>query len=118
MRALLSVFDKKGITTFAQGLIDLGWELISTGGTLKALQDANIPVLAVEEVTQAKEILGGRVKTLHPAIHGGILNRRANKEDQGEMDALGLTAIDMVVNNLYPFEATVLNPDASEQDVI
>ena len=118
MRALLSVFDKKGITTFAQGLIDLGWELISTGGTLKALQDANIPVLAVEEVTQAKEILGGRVKTLHPVIHGGILNRRANKEDQGEMDALGLTAIDMVVNNLYPFEATVLNPDASEQDVI
>lgn len=118
MRALISVFDKKGIVEFSTGLIDLGWELISTGGTLKTLKEANLPVLAVEEVTQSKEILGGRVKTLHPAIHGGIMNRSDNEKDQGEMAELGLTSIDMVVNNLYPFEATVRKEGATKEDII
>lgn len=118
MRALISVFNKEDIIEFASGLVDLGWELISTGGTLKSLQEANLPVLAVEEVTQSKEILSGRVKTLHPAIHGGILNRRNHQEDQGEMAELGLTSIDMVVNNLYPFEAMVRNEDSTKEDII
>lgn len=118
MRALISVFDKNGIVEFSKELIDLGWEIISTGGTLKVLQDANLPVLAVEEVTQSKEILGGRVKTLHPAIHGGILNRRNNPEDQGEIKDLDIKSIDMVVNNLYPFEETVKDEKSTNEAII
>lgn len=118
MRALISVYDKNGIVEFTQRLIELDWEIISTGGTLKTLQDAGLNVKAVEEVTQSPEILDGRVKTLHPAIHGGILNRRDNEKDQGEMSELDLASIDMVVNNLYPFEATVKNEESTEQDII
>ncbi len=118
MRALISVYNKNGIVKFSKDLLDLGWEIISTGGTLKVLKEAGLHVKTVEEVTQTPEILGGRVKTLHPAIHGGILNRRDNKEDQSEMAELGLGAIDMVVNNLYPFEETVKNNTSTEAEII
>ena len=118
MRALVSVYDKKGIIEFSKSLIELGWEIISTGGTLKTLQDAGLEVTSVDEVTQFQEILDGRVKTLHPTIHGGILNRRDNKKDQGEMNQLGLESIDMVVNNLYPFEETVKNSESTDEDII
>lgn len=118
MRALVSVYDKNGIIEFSKELIDLGWEIMSTGGTLNTLQEAGLEVKAVDEVTQFQEILEGRVKTLHPAIHGGILNRRNHPQDQAEMNELGLTSIDMVVNNLYPFEETVKNPDSTNADII
>ena len=118
MRALVSVYDKKGIIEFSKALIELGWEIISTGGTLIALKDAGLEVTSVDEVTQFQEILDGRVKTLHPAVHGGILNRRDNEKDQGEMKDLGLQSIDMVVNNLYPFEETVKNPESTDADII
>ena len=118
MRALVSVYDKKGIIEFSKALIELGWEIISTGGTLIALKDAGLEVTSVDDVTQFQEILDGRVKTLHPAVHGGILNRRDNEKDQGEMKDLGLQSIDMVVNNLYPFEETVKNPESTDADII
>lgn len=118
MRALVSVYDKKGIIEFSKDLIELGWEIISTGGTLNTLQEAGLDVTSVDDVTQFQEILDGRVKTLHPAVHGGILNRRDNEKDQSEMNSLGLKSIDMVVNNLYPFEETVKNPKSTDADII
>lgn len=84
MRALLSVYDKTYIVGFAKQLLDLGWEIISTGGTERLLREEGLDVMGVEEVTQSPEILGGRVKTLHPRIHGGILNRRDNESDQAD----------------------------------
>ncbi len=107
MSALLSVYDKTGIEDFAQKLTDLGHEIISTGGTLKALQEAGIPVRQVSEVTGFPEILGGRVKTLHPAIHAGILARRKDPEHRRRLEELGISPIDVVVVNLYPFAATL-----------
>ncbi|WBW50034.1 bifunctional phosphoribosylaminoimidazolecarboxamide formyltransferase/IMP cyclohydrolase [Peptoniphilus equinus] len=107
MRALLSVYDKTGIVDFAKALEARGFELISTGGTYTALQEAGCNVTTVESVTGQREILGGRVKTLHPKIHGGILHRRDNPEDQQTVSDEGIASIDMVVNNLYPFEQTV-----------
>lgn len=118
MRALISVYDKKGIVEFSKELIDLGWEIISTGGTLTTLQKAGLEVKSVDEVIEFQEILEGRVKTLHPAIHGGILNRRSHNQDQAEMKELGFTSIDMVVNNLYPFEETVKKPNHTDEDLI
>ncbi|HWV37568.1 MAG TPA: bifunctional phosphoribosylaminoimidazolecarboxamide formyltransferase/IMP cyclohydrolase [Vulgatibacter sp.] len=108
-RALLSVSDKSGLVSFAQGLVGLGFELISTGGTAKALRDAGLPVMAVADVTGAPEILGGRVKTLHPKIHGGILARRDLDTDRQDLAAQGIAGIDLVVVNLYPFRETVAN---------
>ena len=111
-RALLSVFDKTGVVEFAQGLHRHGVELLSTGGTARALLAAGLPVIEVSEVTGFPEILDGRVKTLHPLIHGGLLSRRNDPEDQAALEAHGIPPIDMVVVNLYPFgEAT------SAQDV-
>lgn len=117
-RALISVYDKSYIVDFAKALIELGWEIISTGGTEALLKEEGLEVIGVEEVTQSPEILGGRVKSLHPAIHAGILNRRDKEEDQEDLRDLGIQSIDMVVNNLYPFEKTVNNPDSSQQDII
>lgn len=118
MRALLSVSNKEGIVDFGKNLVGLGYELISTGGTFKALAEAGLPVLQVSEVTGSSEMLDGRVKTLHPKIHGGILARRDLQSHIQEMDEHGIVGIDLVTVNLYPFEATVQQQGISEQDII
>jgi phosphoribosylaminoimidazolecarboxamide formyltransferase / IMP cyclohydrolase len=110
MRALLSVADKTGIETLARGLRALGVEVISTGGTAALLAAAGIAVRSVSDVTGFPEILGGRVKTLHPAIHGGILARREDQAHMAELEQHGIAPIDLVVCNLYPFGATVAQP--------
>jgi phosphoribosylaminoimidazolecarboxamide formyltransferase/IMP cyclohydrolase len=114
--ALLSVYDKTGLVDFARGLVAHGFNLVASGGTARVLREAKLPVQAVSELTHSPEILGGRVKTLHPAVHGGILSRRSD-EDRGELSTLGWDEIDVVVVNLYPFEATVRS-GASLEDVI
>jgi phosphoribosylaminoimidazolecarboxamide formyltransferase/IMP cyclohydrolase len=103
MRALLSVYDKTGLVDFARGLSRLGWELVSSGGTAAALTEAGIACTPVEEVTGSPEMLGGRVKTLHPAIHGGILADRDRPEHLADLLAQNIAAIGLVVCNLYPF---------------
>ncbi len=103
MKALLSVYDKTGLEEFARGLADLGWELVSSGGTSAALTAAGIAHTEVAELTGAPEMLGGRVKTLHPIIHGGILADRSKPEHLSTLDDLGIGLIDLVVCNLYPF---------------
>ena len=105
MRALLSVWDKTGLVDLARGLTDLGWELVSSGGTARALADAGVAVTDVEAVTGSPEMLGGRVKTLHPGIHGGILADRSNPEHVDDLVAQGIEPFDLVVSNLYPFAA-------------
>jgi phosphoribosylaminoimidazolecarboxamide formyltransferase/IMP cyclohydrolase len=110
MRALLGVYDKSGIEAFARGLADLGWELVSTGGTFAALQAAGLPVRKVEELTGFPEMLDGRVKTLHPAVHAGILARRDLPAHMAALEAHGIGPIDLVACNLYPFYATVTRP--------
>jgi phosphoribosylaminoimidazolecarboxamide formyltransferase/IMP cyclohydrolase len=117
-RALLSVFDKTGIVEFGQGLLDLGYELVSTGGTLAALQGAGLPVTAVSEVTGFPEILEGRVKTLHPRIHGGLLAQRDDAAHMATLTYHSITPIDVVAVNLYPFGATVARPDVSLEDAL
>src|SRR5215210_3486 len=106
-RALISVFDKRGAANLARGLAARGLEVVSTGGTLDLLRRAGVPVTAVSDVTGFPEILDGRVKTLHPRIHGGILARRADAAHHAQLDEHGITPIDLVVVNLYPFEKTV-----------
>jgi phosphoribosylaminoimidazolecarboxamide formyltransferase/IMP cyclohydrolase len=106
-RAILSVSDKSGLVAFARRLVARGVELVSTGGTHRALGEAGLPVVAVGDFTQAPEILGGRVKTLHPRVHGGILYRRGLASDEADASARGLVPIDLVVVNLYPFRETV-----------
>ncbi|MDQ4097150.1 MAG: bifunctional phosphoribosylaminoimidazolecarboxamide formyltransferase/IMP cyclohydrolase [Actinomycetota bacterium] len=106
MRALLSVWDKTGLVDLARGLLDLGWELVASGGTAAVLAETGLPVTAVERITGSPEMLGGRVKTLHPAIHGGILADRADPQHVADLEAQGITPIDLVVCNLYPFVAT------------
>lgn len=118
MRALLSVYDKTGLVPFARGLLDLGWDLISTGGTFQALADAGLAVESVATVTGSPEMLDGRVKTLHPAIHGGILARRDRAEHMGQLETHAITPIDLVASNLYPFEATIRTPGVSDDDAI
>ncbi len=108
-KAILSVHDKTGIIDFARGLADLGWELLASGGTAKLLRENNIPVIEVAEYTQSPEILGGRVKTLHPAIHGGLL-ARPTEADHRQLLGLGWDFIDLVAVNLYPFEQTIAKP--------
>ena len=106
-RALVSVSDKTGLVPFARRLAALGVEILSTGGTQKALADAGVPVVSVGEFTQAPEILGGRVKTLHPRVHGGILYRRGLASDEADVKARDIPPIDLVVVNLYPFRQAV-----------
>jgi phosphoribosylaminoimidazolecarboxamide formyltransferase/IMP cyclohydrolase len=111
MRAILSVSDKSGLVEFARGLTAHGIELISTGGTSKALSAGGLPVVNVSDVTGFPEMMNGRVKTLHPAVHGGILARRNRPDDLAAIDAQGIRPIDLVVVNLYPFAKAAANPD-------
>ncbi|MGE3962327.1 MAG: bifunctional phosphoribosylaminoimidazolecarboxamide formyltransferase/IMP cyclohydrolase [Dehalococcoidia bacterium] len=106
-RAILAVYDKTGIVEFARGLHDLGWELVGTGGTARAVAEAGLPITQVADLTGSPEMLGGRVKTLHPKIHGGILYRRGNEGDEAEVAQYEVPAIDLVAGNLYPFIETV-----------
>ncbi len=117
-RALVSVSDKSGLVEFARGLHELGVEILSTGGTAKAIADAGIPVRSVSDHTGSPEILDGRVKTLHPKIHGGLLGRRDLETHRQQMQENDIAPIDMVVVNLYPFEATVAKPDCTLEQAI
>ncbi len=116
-KAILSVHDKTGIIEFAQGLVALQWTLLASGGTARLLRQNGLPVTEVADYTQSPEILGGRVKTLHPAVHGGLLARPTQEDHQQLLD-LGWDYIDLVAVNLYPFEATVAKPDVSYAEVI
>jgi phosphoribosylaminoimidazolecarboxamide formyltransferase/IMP cyclohydrolase len=111
--ALLSVSNKEGLVPLAEGLLSAGYQLISSGGTAAALAAAGLPVTKVAEHTGAPEILGGRVKTLHPRIHGGILAKRSEPSHQADLEAQGIATIDVVVVNLYPFRETIARPDVS-----
>ena len=116
-RALLSTYDRTGLVDFARGLLSLGFELIASGGTARALGAEGLPVTPVEQITGFPEMLGGRVKTLHPAIHGGILARRT-PEHLAELAAHGLAPIDLVVVNLYPFSQTVARPGVTLDEAV
>jgi phosphoribosylaminoimidazolecarboxamide formyltransferase/IMP cyclohydrolase len=117
-RALLSVSDKSGLIDFARVLAAAGVELLSTGGTAKAIRDAGLAVKDISEHTGFPEMLDGRVKTLHPKVHGGLLYLRGNADHESTAAAHGITPIDLVVVNLYPFEATVAKPGVSLHDAI
>src|SRR5258705_10306734 len=117
-RALLSVSDKTGLLDFARGLHALGWELLSTGGTARVLREAGIPVRDVADVTGFPEMLDGRVKTLHPAVHGGLLARRDLPEHMQAIEAQGIAPIDLVAVNLYPFRETAARAGVSPAEVI
>lgn len=118
MRALISVSDKKGIIEFATALKGFGWELIATGGTLKTLRGAGLEVMDIQDVTGFPEICEGRVKTLHPKVHGGLLARRDSDEHMVEIAANGIEKIDLVCVNLYPFEATIAKPGVTMEDAV
>jgi len=115
--AILSVHDKTDIIEFAKSLANLGWTLLASGGTAKLLRDNNINVTEVADYTKSPEILGGRVKTLHPAIHGGLLARPTDADHKQLLD-LGWDYIDLVAVNLYPFEQTVAKPNVTYADAI
>lgn len=117
-RALLSVSDKRGIVEFGKELAAMGVDIISTGGTMKALRDAGVPVTAVQDVTGFPEMMDGRVKTLHPKIHGAILAMRDHESHVQAMKDHGITPIDLVVVNLYPFKETIAKPDVTLADAI
>ncbi|WP_071396355.1 bifunctional phosphoribosylaminoimidazolecarboxamide formyltransferase/IMP cyclohydrolase [Bacillus tuaregi] len=117
-RALLSVSDKTGVTEFAKQLVELGFELISTGGTKKAIQEAGIPVIGVSDVTGFPEILDGRVKTLNPLIHGGLLAKFDDEGHKAQMDEHQIDPIQIVCVNLYPFQQTIEKPDVTVDDAI
>jgi len=117
-RALLSVSDKKGIVEFAKKLAGFGIEIVSTGGTSKTLKENGIPVVSVDTHTGHPEIMDGRVKTLHPRIHGGILAIRNNALHNEQMQQNGIKHIDLVVVNLYPFVATVSKPGVTIEDAV
>ncbi len=118
MRAIISVSDKTGVTDFARELSKLGFEIFSTGGTKKALSEAQVPVHSISDITGFPEILDGRVKTLHPMVHGGLLARRDLKAHMDELAANKITPIDMVVVNLYPFIQTVAKEGVTLQDAL
>jgi phosphoribosylaminoimidazolecarboxamide formyltransferase/IMP cyclohydrolase len=118
MRAIVSVSDKTGLGEFSQGLAALGVEIFSTGGTLKALERENVPARSISELTGFPEILEGRVKTLHPAVHGGILHRRSQADDVAQIGQHGIEAIDLVVVNLYPFRETIAKADVQLQHAL
>src|SRR4051812_39772987 len=117
-RALLSASDKTGIIDVGRGLIARGFELVSTGGTARALADAGLEVTNVSDVTGFPEMMDGRVKTLHPLVHGGILARRTHAADLASAAQHGITLIDLVVVNLYPFVQAAANPDRSFADLV
>jgi phosphoribosylaminoimidazolecarboxamide formyltransferase/IMP cyclohydrolase len=115
--AILSVHNKTGLVDFARGLADLGWTLLASGGTAKLLRENGLAVTEVADYTKSPEILGGRVKTLHPAIHGGLLARPTEADHRQLLD-LGWDYIDLVAVNLYPFEGTIAKPNVSYAEVI
>ena len=117
-RALISLTDKSGIEDFARALTELGVEILSTGGTAKKMRDNGIAVTDVSEFTGFPEMLDGRVKTLHPLVHGGILNQRENADHQQQCQEHGIKPIDIVAVNLYAFEKTVADPNCSLADAI
>jgi phosphoribosylaminoimidazolecarboxamide formyltransferase / IMP cyclohydrolase len=117
-RALISVYDKKGVAAFARELVGLGVEVLASSGSAKLLRDERVPVTALEELTGFGDLLGHRVVTLHPAVHGGILARRDVPEDLAQLEAHGIAPIDLVCVNLYPFERTVGRLDVSWEDAI
>ena len=116
--ALISVSDKTGVVEFARGLVELGGTILSTGGTANAMRMAGLPVTEVSSHTGSPEILGGRVKTLHPRIHGGVLGRRGRADDVRQMKEQGIEPIDLVVVNLYPFESTIAKPDCTFEEAV
>jgi len=118
VRALLSVYDKRGIVEFGRSLVELGWELISTGGTLAALRSAGVPATSISDLTGFPEILDGRVKTLHPRVHAGLLALRDEPSHVAALEEHQFPTIDLVAVNLYPFEATVAQEGVSERDAI
>jgi len=115
--AILSVSDKSGLVDFAKGLTDLGWSLLASGGTARLLREKDISVTDVADYAKSPEVLGGRVKTLHPAIHSGLLARPTETDHQELLD-LGWDYIDLVAVNLYPFEETIAKPDVTYADAI
>lgn len=117
-RALVSVSDKTGVVELAKFLHEIGVEIISTGGTMKVIKEAGIPVTYVSDVTGFPEIMDGRVKTLNPKIHGGILAVRSNPEHMASLAKHGIKPIDLVVVNLYPFEATIAKANVTESEAI
>ena len=118
MRALISVSDKRGVVEFARSLRELGWEVIATGGTMKLLRDSGVEVLNISDVTGFPEICDGRVKTLHPKVHGGLLARRDDPEHLRALKENGIGFIDMVCVNLYPFRETIAKPGVKMEDAI
>ena len=118
MRALISVSDKTGVVRFAGQLIDLGWEILSTSGTMKMLKEAGLPVTSVSDVTGFPEICDGRVKTLHPKIHGALLARRDIPDHIKQLEDNGIDKIDLVCVNLYPFRETIAKPDVTMEDAV
>ena len=117
-RALISVYDKSGIVEFAEKLVQMDWEIISTGGTYRLLLENGIEAREIDEITKFPEILDGRVKTLNPRIHGGILFRRDKEEHRRVIEEMGIFPIHMVVNNLYPFEETVTKKGVGMEEAI
>src|SRR5208337_70608 len=117
-RALISVSDKTGIVEFAGELAAMGVEILSTGGTAKSLSGAGVPVVEVSDYTGFPEMLDGRLKTLHPKIHGGLLSRRGNPKDMDDIKKHGIHPIDLVVVNLYPFEQTIAKPSVTFEEAI
>ena len=117
-RALVSVSDKTGIVGFCRRLSACGYEIVSTGGTAKALQEAGIPVVGISEITGFPECLDGRVKTLHPAVHAGLLAMRSNPEHMAQLEALHINTIDIVAVNLYPFKQTIAKPGVTFAEAV
>src|ERR1700682_4040744 len=117
-RALISVSDKKGIAAFARALERQGVDIISTGGTAELLRKEKIPVREISSFTAFPEVLEGRVKTLHPRVHGGLLYKRGNAKQKAEPRKCGFEPIDLVVVNLYPFEKTIQKPDVTLAEAI
>src|SRR5690554_7480308 len=115
--ALLSVYDKEGLVEFARGLVDLGWRLLASGGTARMLRAHELPVTEITDYTGTPEVLSGRVKTLHPAIHAGLLARPA-AEDLHELETQGWEPVDLVAVNLYPFEKVAADPQAGLEEII
>ena len=117
-RALISVSDKTGIVELAKEIVSCGYEIISTGGTAVTLKNAGIDVIGISDITGFPECLDGRVKTLHPNVHAGLLAMRANKEHMEQLEKLNINTIDMVVVNLYPFKQTIMKPGVDLQTCI
>lgn len=118
MKALISVSDKTGVVEFAKGLVALGWEILSTSGTMKLLKESGVPVTSVSDVTGFPEICDGRVKTLHPKIHGALLARRDIPEHMKELKDNNIETIDLVCVNLYPFRETIAKPNVTMEDAV